>query len=47
VLRNSYTLFFYGLGYVIISLLQIDTPEAGVQISSAAQQFGISQNRRL
>jgi hypothetical protein len=30
----------YGLVYVIISLFQIDTPEAGVQISRAAQSLG-------
>jgi hypothetical protein len=29
----------YGLGYVIISLFQIDTPEAVVQISRAAQNL--------
>jgi hypothetical protein len=28
---------------VIISLLQIDTPEAGVQIARGAQSLGISE----
>jgi hypothetical protein len=35
-----HTRYFYGLGYVIISLLQIDTPKAGLQIPRAALNLG-------
>jgi hypothetical protein len=43
VLRNSYTLcaMGYGLRYVIIRLLQIDTPEACVQIPRTGQDWSL------
>jgi hypothetical protein len=30
----------YGIGYVLISLLQIDSPQAGGHISRATEKFG-------
>jgi hypothetical protein len=39
VLRNSYTLFAMGSGILVMSLLQIDTPEASVQVPRAVQNL--------